>query len=110
MKRRNEKRRAEARLSDSLSRLNRLTDQLEDRLIGLRSQRERGARQRLAGLQSQQVGGFFVHVGQRQIGGASLQRVDHVLGEVLTVLHDRQVRAEGRRLRPDAVQRRLEVV
>src|SRR6185436_19116106 len=43
---------------------------------------------------------FLVGVGQRQVGGAGLQHVDQVLGEVLTNLHNRQVRAEGRSFRP----------
>src|SRR6202011_5664465 len=51
----------------------------------------RGGRQRLA------VGRFLVGVGQRQVGRTGLQHVDQVLREVLTDLHDRQVRTQGRR-------------
>ena len=47
---------------------------------------------------------FLVGVGEHQVVGAGLQRVDHVLGEVLAVLHDRQVRTEGRSLRAQRVQ------
>ena len=41
-------------------------------------------------------------VGEDEIVRADLQDVDHVLGEVLAVLNDRQVRTESRRLRPQA--------
>src|SRR5690606_7383284 len=40
-------------------------------------------------------------------GRAGLQRVDHVLGEVLAVFHDGQRRTEGRSLRTHRVDGRL---
>src|SRR6202171_4944232 len=75
-----------------------LTEQLEDRLVRLRSQRQRRDRKLLAGLQRQHVGAFQVGVDEREPIGAGPQGIDHVVGEVLAVLHDRQVRAEGRGL------------
>src|SRR5205085_1790747 len=51
-------------------------------------------RQRLA------VGRFLVGVGQRQVRRTGLQHVDQVLGEVLTDLHDREVRTQGGSFRP----------
>ena len=61
---------------------------------------QRGGRDRLAGRQRLAVGRFLVEVGERQVGRTGLQHVDDVLVEVLADLHDRQVGAEGRSLRP----------
>src|SRR6202035_1212434 len=47
------------------------------------------------GGQRRVVRASLVGVGQRQVGRAGLQHVDQVLGEVLTDLHDREVRTEG---------------
>src|ERR1700738_3832287 len=72
--------------------------QLQHALLRLVGERQRGHRDRLARRQRLAVGRFLVGIGQRQIGGAGLQHVDQVLVEVLTELHDRQVRTQGRRL------------
>src|SRR6266436_6233348 len=72
------------------------------RLVG---QRQRRDRDRLAGRQRLAVGRFLVGIGKRQVGRAGLQHVDQVLREVLADLHDRQVRAESRGLRPQRVRR-----
>src|SRR5262249_21502268 len=61
------------------------------RLVG---QRQRRDRDRLAGRQRLAVGRFLVGVGQRQVRGAGLQNVDQVLVEVLTDLHDREIRTQ----------------
>ena len=74
-------------------------EQLQHALLRLVGERERGHRDRLAGRQRLAVGRFLVGVGQRQVRGAGLQHVDQVLREVLTDLHDRQVRTEVRRFR-----------
>src|SRR6185437_6005695 len=76
-----------------------LTEQLQHALLRLVGERQRGHRDRLAGRQRLAVGRFLVGVGQRQVRGAGLQHVDQVLGEVLTDLHDRQVRTEVRGFR-----------
>ncbi len=78
-----------------------LAEELENALLRLVGQRQRGHRDRLAGRQRLAVGRFLVGVGQRQVRRAGLQHVDQVLREVLTDLHDRQVRTEGRRLRAE---------
>src|SRR5664279_789614 len=70
-----------------------LAEQPQHVLVGLRSERQRGGRQLLAGLQRKQVGAFLVGVGEREVVRAGLQRVDRRLGEVLADLHDRQARA-----------------
>src|SRR5664280_2723683 len=67
-----------------------LAEQPQHVLVGLRSERQRGGRQLLAGLQRKQVGVFLVGVGEREGGGTALQRADHCLGEVLADLHGRQ--------------------
>src|SRR6202022_3703411 len=70
--------------------------QLQHALLRGVGQRQRGHRDRLAGRQRLAVGRFLVGIGQRQVGGAGLQHVDQVLVEVLTELHDRQVRTQRR--------------
>ena len=50
-------------------------------------------------------GRVFVGVGDGQIGCAGLQHVDQVLREVLSDLHDREVRAQRRSLRPQQAAR-----
>src|SRR5882724_3573003 len=74
--------------------------ELKNVLLRLVGERQRGGRNRLAGRQRLAVGRFLVGVGQRQSGRTGLQHVDQVLVEVLADLHDRQVGAEGRGLRP----------
>src|SRR5207342_548061 len=74
--------------------------ELKNVLLRLVGERQRGGRDRLAGRQRLAVGRFLVGVGQRQVGRTGLQHVDQVLVEVLADLHDRQVGAEGRGLRP----------
>ena len=81
----------------------RLLEQAEHVLVGLRGERQGGGRQLLAGLQGEQVGAFLVGVGERQVVGAGLQRVDRRLGEVLADLHGRQARAERLGLRAQLV-------
>src|SRR5262249_26803572 len=66
------------------------------RLVG---QRQRRDRDRLAGRQRLAVGRFLVGVGQRQVRRTGLQNVDQVLVEVLTDLHDREVRTQRRGFR-----------
>src|SRR4051794_25136586 len=78
-----------------------LAEQLEHALLGLVGQRQRGHRDRLAGGEGPAVRRFLFGVGQRQVGRAGLQHVDQVLREVLTDLHDREVRTEGRSLGPE---------
>src|SRR6185436_2249837 len=63
-------------------------------LLRLVGERERGDRNRLAGRQRLAVRRFLVGVGQGQVRRTGLQHVDQVLGEVLTDLHDREVRTE----------------
>ena len=87
----------------------RLTDELQDRLVGLAGQGQRVLRQGLTGLQRQQVRRFRVHVGQGQVAGTVFEGVDHRIGEGLTVLDDREVRTEGRSLRTNIVQGSLEL-
>src|SRR6478672_4526821 len=74
--------------------------ELKNALLRLVGERQRRSRNRLAGRQRLAVGRFLVGVGERQRGRTGLQHVDQVLVEVLTDLHDRQVGAEGGRLRP----------
>src|SRR5450759_3478774 len=76
-----------------------LAEQPQHVLVGLRSERQRGGRQLLAGLQREQVGAFLVGVGEREGGRTALQRIDHRLGKVLTGLHHRQTGAQRLRLR-----------
>src|SRR6202035_4767988 len=78
----------------------RSAQELQNALLRLVGERQRGRRNRLAGRQRLAVGRFLVGVGQRQSGRTGLQHVDQVLVEVLADLHDRQVGAEGRGLRP----------
>src|ERR1700687_1158022 len=78
----------------------RSAQQLENVLLRLVGKRQRGGRNRLAGRQRLAVGRFLVGVGERQGGRTGLQHIDDVLVEVLADLHDRQVGAEGRGLRP----------
>src|SRR5689334_23872557 len=75
-----------------------LAEQLQHARLRLVGERERGDRDRLAGRQRLAVGRFLVGVGQRQVGRTGLQNVDQVLVEVLTDLHDREVRTERRSL------------
>src|SRR6185437_1339247 len=83
----------------------RLAEQAENVLVGLRGERQRGGRQRLAGLQGEEVGAFLVGVGKDEVVRTGLQGVHHRLGEVLAGLHDRQRRTERRRLRAQRRQR-----
>src|SRR5579862_4914004 len=78
----------------------RSAQELQNALLRLVGERQRRGRNRLAGRQRLAVGRFLVGIGQRQVGRAGLQHVDQVLVEVLTDLHDRQVGAKRRRLRP----------
>src|SRR6267378_1870921 len=71
--------------------------QLKHALLRGVGQRQRGDRDRLAGGQRLAVRRFLVGVGQREVRRTGLQHVDQVLGEVLTDLHDREVRTQGRR-------------
>src|SRR6476660_1560536 len=73
--------------------------ELQNALVRLVGERERGDRDRLAGRQRLAVGRFLVGIGQGQVGRPGLQHVDQVLREVLTDLHDREVGTEGRSLR-----------
>src|SRR5882724_4844530 len=74
--------------------------ELKNALLRLVGERQRGGRNRLAGRQRLAVGRFLVGVGERQVGRTGLQHVDQLLREVLANLHDRQVGAERRGLRP----------
>src|SRR5262245_17718244 len=65
-----------------------LAKQPQHRLIGLRGERQRRGRKLLAGLQRQHVGAFLIVVGEDEVVGADLQRVDHRLGELGAILHD----------------------
>src|SRR5665647_1599599 len=76
-----------------------LAEQPQHVLVGLRSERQRGGRQLLAGLQRKQVGAFLVGVGEREGGRTGLQRIDRRLGEFLADLHGRQTGAQRLRLR-----------
>src|SRR5712664_1777884 len=73
--------------------------ELQNALLRLVGERERGDRDRLAGRQRLAVGRLLVGVGQGQVGRPGLQHVDQVLREVLTDLHDREVGTERRGLR-----------
>src|SRR5216684_79052 len=75
-----------------------LREQLEHRLLRLVRNRQGRNRQLLAGLQGKEVRAFLVLVGQNQLVGAGLQRVDEILGEILTGLNRRRIRAEGHSL------------
>src|SRR5262249_58965904 len=68
-----------------------------------------GDRDGRAGGRGVVVGRFLVGVGERQVGRAGLQHVDQVLVEVLTHLHDRQVRTKRRRFRPQRAGGRVQV-
>src|ERR1700712_6093340 len=74
--------------------------ELENALLRGVGERQRGDRDRLAGRQRLAVGRFLVRVGERQVRRTGLQHVDQALREVLTDLHDREVRTERRGLRP----------
>src|SRR5215468_6478002 len=78
--------------------------ELQNALLRLVGERQRGGRDRLAGRQRLAVRRFLVRIGQRQVRRAGLQHVDQVLREVLTDLHHREVRTQGGSLR--AQQRR----
>src|SRR6185312_10006644 len=82
--------------------------QLQDAGLRLVGERERGDRDRLAGRQRLAVGRFLVGVGQRQVRRTRLQHVDQVLVEVLTDLHDREVRTERGSLRAQRGGRRVQ--
>src|SRR4029077_14836375 len=73
--------------------------ELKHALLRLVGKRERGDRDRLAGGQRLAVRRFLIGVGQRQVRRTGLQHVDQVLREVLTDLHDREVRTQGGGLR-----------
>src|SRR6476661_7153425 len=75
------------------------SEQAQDALVRLVGERQRGLRELLARLQREEGGGFLVLVGVDEVVGAGAERVDHGLGEVLTGLHDGEVRAESRRNR-----------
>ena len=92
------RRRGFPRRLEDLSREPRSAQELKHALLGLVGERERGDRDRLAGRQRLAVGRFLVGVGQGQVGRTGLQHVDQVLVEVLTDLHDGQVRTQGGRL------------
>src|ERR1700726_2387279 len=68
--------------------------QLQHARLRLVGQRQRRDRDRLAGRQRLAVGRFLVGVGQRQVRRTGLQHVDQVFVEVLTDLHDREVRTK----------------
>ena len=87
----------------------RLLEQAEHSLAGLRGERQGGGRQLLAGLQREQVRAFLVRVGEGEVRRTGLQGVDQGLGEVLTGLHDREVRTEARRIGTQRVSGRLEL-
>src|ERR1700761_1089611 len=87
------KRRTFVRRFESLLSSN-LAEQLQHARLRLVGERERGDRDRLAGRQRLAVGRFLVGVGQRQGRRTGLQNVDQGLVEVLTDLHDREVRTE----------------
>ena len=74
-----------------------LPQELEDALLGGVGQRQGRDAHRLTGRQRLRVRRFLVQVGVRQVGRTRLQHVDQLLGEVLAVLNDRQVRAQGAR-------------
>src|SRR3954447_299250 len=59
-----------------------LTEEAEHCLVGLSRQRQRCRRQRLAGLQGEQVGAFLVGIGEDEVVRTGLQGVDHRLREV----------------------------
>src|SRR5581483_586273 len=67
-----------------------LSEQPENLLVRLVGQRQCDRGNLLTGLQRRQVRSFLVRVGQRQVIRTDLQRVDDVLGEILTSLNDRQ--------------------
>src|SRR5215813_12968438 len=75
------------------------TEQLQHARLRLVGQRQRRDRDRLTGRQRLAVGGQLVGIGQRQVRRTGLQNVDQVLVEVLTDLHDREVRTERRGFR-----------
>src|ERR1700759_4889433 len=77
----------------------RSAQELKHALLRLVGERQRGHGDRLAGRQRLAVGRFLVGIGQRQVRRTGLQHVDQVLVEVLTDLHDREVRTERRSFR-----------
>src|SRR6185437_11098854 len=87
-----------------------LLEQTENRLLALVGQRQGRDGDRLTSRQRLAVGGFFVGVGEREVRRTGLEHVDQVLGEVLADLDDRQVRTQGRRLRPQIRRRVVEAV
>ena len=77
-------------------------------LLALVGQYRRGHRDRLAARQRRAVRRFLVGVGWRQVRRTGLQHVDQVLREVLTDLHDRQIRTEDQSLRTKRAARSLQ--
>ena len=75
-----------------------LPEQPQDVLIRLGGERERRRGQRLARLQRKQARALLVGVGQGQVVGAGLQRIDRLLCEIRAILDDRYVRRIGGRL------------
>jgi hypothetical protein len=71
-----------------------LREQLEDRLVRLVGDGQCRDFKLLPRLQGQQVGAFLVLIGEHEVAGARLERVDHVLLERLTGLDRARVRAE----------------
>src|ERR1700722_7466105 len=61
-----------------------LREQLQDRLVRLVGDGQCRDFQLLLRLQGQQVGAFLVLIGEHEVAGARLERVDHVLLERLT--------------------------
>src|SRR5690606_12907553 len=84
--------------------------QAQHRLVRLRSQRQRGDAKLLGRLQGQEVRAFLVLVGQRQLVGAFLQRVDQVPREVFTGLDDAEVVTERACLGTDRIKRVLDFI
>src|SRR5215207_7764901 len=85
-------------------------EQAEHVLVGLRRERQSGGAQLLAGLQGEEVCSFLVRVGESEVRRTGFEDVDHRLGEVLTGLDDREVRAELRCLDAQRLDAGLEVV
>ena len=84
------------------------SEDLQDRLVGLGRERQRGGGQLLARLQGKEVGALLVGVGDHEVVRTGLQRADEVVGEVLARLHRGQVRTEGRSLAAQGIEGRVQ--
>ena len=78
-------------------------------MFGLAGEGQGADTELLSGLQGQQVGAFFVDIGQRQLGGARFQRIHVGVGEVQTGLQQGDVGTQCLRVRAKRRQRAVKI-